>query len=81
MMQKQVSHSTLSQWLANFIKGQIENIFNVSGHVVSATTFQFCPCNGKAAILNLQMMEMGCVLIKFYLQTRWLAGFDLWALV
>lgn len=47
--------------------------FWLCGHIVSATTIQLYHCSKKTATDNMQMSKCDCVLIKLYLQKRYVS--------
>ena len=48
------------------VKGQIVNILDFVGHMISDTTTQLCFCSVKVATDNISMNKHGCVPIKLY---------------
>lgn len=52
------------------VKGQILNIFSFVNHTVSVTTVQFCCCNMKATIDNMQTSECDCSNKSIFMNTE-----------
>lgn len=50
------------------VKDQIVNILAFVGHMASVAMTQCYSCRTKAAINNMQINGLNCVLIKLYLQ-------------